>query len=197
MALLGLSWLSNWLGWNVPTHKHHTSRSESWGLHALAVAESILGWGEVGGNNQGAQITVLRRGRVLKPWQSGAWCASTCSYEIEEGWARLQGFQSWDVLPSSIRDKCPVKRTPSASGLMRRVANAGQKVEVPRPGDFVLFKHPRNHHVAIVSLVNGNEFETIDGNRGRFNRRSGHGSKVRRYQHELGEPQVRYFARLP
>lgn len=171
---------------------------KTWREHCLDVAESILGWGEVGGNNQGHEITILRRGRKLTRWQSGAWCASTASYCMEEGWARLKGFRSWETTPDSIQRKCPVRRTPSASGFMRRVKSAGMKVAVPRPGDFVLFRYPGNHHVAIVSKVGcDGTFETIDGNRGRYDRVTGHGSKVRRYPHEFGEPQIKYFARLP
>lgn len=168
-----------------------------WGQHALAVAVSILGWGETLGNNKGPQITVIRGGRILKPWQSGAWCADTTSYEALNGYAHFYGFDDWDACPDDLKAACPVKRNPSASGFMAGVAKAGSKVSVPRPGDFVLFKHPNNHHTAIVSHVAGNRFKTIDGNRGRWNPVTQEGSVVDYYNHEFGQPNIKYFARLP
>lgn len=169
----------------------------SWSKHSLDVAIEILGWGEEGANNYGPEIDIIRRGRKLTKYQKGAWCASTCSYEIEEGWARYHGASSWETLPKSTRNLCPIKRTPSASGLARRISKVGTKVTEPLPGDFVLFKYKNNHHIAIVSKVDEDMWESIDGNRGRYNKKTGHGSKVRRYKHEHGEAAVVYFVRLP
>ncbi len=168
-----------------------------WGNHSLSAAELIIGWGEEGGNNIGGEITILRRGRKLKPWQNGAWCASMCSWVIEEGWARSLGYTRWDWLPQARQLQCPVKRTPSAKRLAARIAKAGTIVEHPRPGDFALYKRRGGHHIAIVSGVYADSYETIDGNKGRYDKRTGVGAKVARFRHQFNEPNLLYFARLP
>ncbi len=169
----------------------------SWGQDALAVAHTIVGWGEEGANNRGPEIDMLRHGRVLKPWQGGAWCADTCYFELSESFATRCGYDNWLEMPPKERRQIPVKWTPSARRLGRRIAAAGCYVDEHdiRHGDFVVYPRKRGSHIAIVSMV-GYTYSTIDGNRGRFNKRTGHGSKVREFNHEFGEP-VRFFCRLP
>ena len=171
---------------------------KDWGLLSLDVAISILGWGETIANNKGPQITVIRGGRILKPWQKGAWCADTTSMEALDGYAQFYGYEDWKSTPLEMQKLCPLKRTPSASGFAKNVLKAGgKKVSDPRPGDFVLFKYPGNHHIAIFADSNGNKFRTIDGNRGRWNEATKTGSVVDYYNHEFGEPTIKGFYRLP
>lgn len=172
---------------------------KDWGQHSLSVAISILNWGETIANNKGPQITIIRGGRILKWWQKGAWCADTTSFESLEGYANFFGYLNWVSCPADLKAQCLIKRTPSASGFMHNVAKVGHKVpsHLVRPGDFVLFKYPKNHHTAIVAEVNGNRFRTIDGNRGRWNRVTQEGSVVGYFNHEFGQPDIRFFARLP
>lgn len=187
--------------WFTDNHREMLMRHNPgrWGDEALEAARNIIGWGEEGGNNQGPLLDVLRRGRKIKPWQSGAWCAVACSWEIEEGWARTQGFSRWDWMPVARQNRCPVKRTPGAVRLGNRIARAGCIVtdRDVSPGDFAVYKRRGGGHIAIVSEVTATGFKTIDGNKGRYNKHTGHGSKVREFKHEFGEPELLFFARLP
>lgn len=187
--------------WFTDNHKEMMLRlmPGKWQREAVDAAYSILGWGEEGGNNQGPDLDILRRGRKLKPWQSGSWCASAMSWVVEESWSRTQGFSRWDWMPKQRQARCPVKRTPSALRLANRIAAAGCLVseEDARPGDFVLFKRKGGHHIGIVVDVHADSYTTIEGNKGRYNRKTGHGSKVRKFKHEWGEPNLKFFARLP
>ena len=165
--------------------------------YVLECARQCLGMGEKGGNNRGPDIDRFRRGRKLKPGQGGAWCASFCSFILEESWAHFYGFPCWSWLDKKRQARMPVKRTANAKKLANRIAKAGCFVFEPSPGDFVLWKRKGGHHIGIVSKVRPGEFYSIEGNKGRYDRKTGHGSKVREYRHELGEPNILFFARLP
>ncbi len=167
----------------------------AWGLDALDAAKQTLGWGEEGGNNRGSEIETLRRGGPTGPW-----CAAACSYWIEEGWAINKGAEGWAALHVEERRGCPVRRSHGARKLWRRIGKAGRFVDSPLPGDFALWSRPGaswSGHIGIVETVAGDGFVTIEGNKGQYNRRTGHGSKVRRYTHEMGERELIGFARLP
>lgn len=171
----------------------------TWGEHALDVAKSCLGMGEEGGNNLGPDIEIFRRGRKLRSWQRGEWCASFASYITEEGWARTHLYTNWAWPKGTLKKRCPVKRTPNAKKLATRIAAAGCAVdaEILEPGDFALWKRKGGHHIGIVSQVREGIFFCIEGNKGRYNKTTGHGSKVREFKHEFGEPHLLMFVRLP
>jgi len=187
--------------WFTDNHREMLMRhnSSDWGEHALVAACSILDWGEEGANNKGPEITLLRRGKLLKKWQRGEWCAVACSYEIEEGWAGVNGYSRWDWMPRHRQLRCPVKRSRGAIQLGNRIAKAGCLVSDRdvRPGDFAVYSRKGGGHIAIVSEVRENGYQTIDGNKGRFNKRTKQGSKVRKFEHEWNEPNLKFFARLP
>ena len=187
--------------WFTDNHREMLLRISPgrWQSEAVDAAHSILGWGEEGANNQGPDLDILRRGRKLKPWQSGSWCATAMSWVIEESWARTQGFSRWDWMTEQRQVLCPIKRTPSALRLANRIAKAGCLVGEGdvAPGDFALWKRSGGHHIGIVVDVRADSFTTIEGNKGRFNRKTKRGSKVRKFKHEFGEPSFKFFARLP
>lgn len=144
---------------------------------ALAIARGELGRGETEINNDGPDIIIYRRGkRDFQPW-----CAALVSYCFEEAAQRIGA-------------KLPFERSHSAKRLWKRIAAAGEKSETPMPGDCVLWHRGRagasTGHIGIVSRVDGNSFFSIEGNRGRPP------SKVREYQHELGEALLLGFARV-
>lgn len=188
--------------WFTDNHKEMLLRlgaQPRWGSESLIAAKRIIGWGEVGGNNRGPQITKLRRGKKLRPWQTGEWCAVAMSWCIEEGYAITQGYSCWEWLPQSHKNRCPVKRTRGAVRLGNRIAKAGCLVKSRdvKSGDFAVYSRKGGGHIAIVAEVHEDGYSTIDGNKGRYNYRTGHGSKVRLYKHEWGEPNLKFFARLP
>jgi len=187
--------------WFTDNHREMMLRHARprWGAESLLAARSIIGWGEVGANNRGPQITELRRGKKLRPWQTGEWCAVAMSWCLEEAWAVTKGYSCWRNLPESYRKQCPVKRTRGAMSLGNRIAAAGCIVSSRdvAPGDFAIYSRRGGGHIAIVCDVHDAGYTTIDGNKGRFNKRTGQGSKVRKFRHEWGEPNLRFFARLP
>lgn len=189
-------WLKFWQDMTEGGEKIIRSLSGSaWGVDALDAARLTLGMGEQGGNNRGPNLDALRRGGP-----GGPWCAAAASYWIEEGYAASKGADGWDCLSAIERDLCPVRRSHGARKLWRRAARAGRIVEEPLPGDLVLWRRPGPAwaaHVGIVETVTGDAFVSIEGNRGRYNVKTGHGSKVRRYSHEFSEREFVGFARLP
>ena len=167
------------LGWkfNAALVEHPPPRS-MFGLAALDVARREEGNGEKGGNNLGPDLIRYRRGGP-----GGAWCAAFVSYCIEEG-ARAIGAPS------------PVQRSHGAKRLFERCLKAGVATTLPMAGDIVCWhrgaKGAATGHIGIVSRGwDDGAFFTLEGNRGAFP------SRVREYLHELGEPLLIGFARLP
>jgi hypothetical protein len=149
-----------------------------YGIAALDIAESQMGCGETLSNNAGPDIDRYRKNGV-----GGAWCAAFVSYCLEEG-------------AHKIGKPLPVARTHNAKRLFARCVKAGRKVDLPAPGDIILWHRgalgARTGHIAIVRSVHEDgSFTTIEGNRGGFP------SKVREYLHEQGEALLLGFARLP
>jgi CHAP domain-containing protein len=143
----------------------------------LKVAIRELGHGEKGGNNVGPDLDRYRRGGP-----GGAWCAAFISYCLEEG-AKDCGIP-WLV-----------KRSHSAKTLFANALKVGTKVTRPMARDLASWHRgvagARTGHIGIVSRVDGNAFWSIEGNKGLYP------SMVREYLHELGEPLLLAFARLP
>lgn len=108
----------------------------------VRIAESQIGRGEIGGNNQGPIVEMYTRG------QNVAWCA---------------GFVSW--VRSQAGDKGPYllsARSYWTSGHFKRVSR-------PKPGDFIIFyRGSHSGHVGIVEKVQGARITTIEGNVGRY-----------------------------
>ncbi len=160
-----------------------------WGLAALKVARRELGRGEEGGNNIGPDLDRYRRGGP-----GGPWCAALGSYEIEEGWEALCIARGMVTLP-----RCPVRRSHSAKTLFANVLAAGGiKLARPELGALVLWHRgvagARTGHWGIccgVAELDDGLWQAIEGNKG------GYPSRVREYPHELGEPLLLGFVRLP
>lgn len=147
------------------------------GPRALQLALGELGNGEQGGNNQGPDLDRYRTGLDGRRGPGGAWCAAFGCWYLEHA-----GFK--------------FKRSHSAKGLYAACLRAGAwKVERPAPGDGVLWHRGAagawTGHWGIVSSVQGSTFWSVEGNRGGFP------SKVREYQHELGEALLLGFCRFP
>lgn len=142
----------------------------------LVMARSQLGLGEEGGDNKGPEVDKYRHGKTR-----GAWCAYFVSWCIEQACEKL-------VRPM------PIKPSGSARVLFRRIAEAGTSVSVPLTGAVACWSRGAGNtwkgHIGLVSRVDGNQFWSIEGNRGRYP------SKVREYNHEVGEAKLLGFAIL-
>ena len=149
------------------------------GLAALAVARHELGNGESGRDNDGPDV------RRYGASPGANWCAAFVSYCLERG--------ALDELCRPL----PIERSNAARTLWKRCGRAGAFVTHPLPGDVACWWRVSltdwRGHVGLVSVVKdgGHFFECAEGNKGRFP------SRVREYGHELGEPRLLGFARLP
>lgn len=169
---------------SVPREDPILRQPSVFGMAALEVALGELGQGETTGQNEGSDLDKYR-GRG----PGGPWCAAFVYWCILRAWSTAYE-PSWGVASGP----CPIARTHSARRLFARVAAAGSRVTEPLPGDVVLWSRGTagwQGHVGIVASVTAGAFESVEGNRGGFP------SKVRRYQHELGEDRLIGFARLP
>lgn len=97
----------------------------------------------------------------------------------------------------------PVKRSHGAKKLFANCLKVGVRVDRPAPGDIVLWHRgaagARTGHIGIVSRVDGGEFWSIEGNKGGGKNKAGVfiPSKVREFNHEIGEALLLGFCRLP
>lgn len=150
---------------------------EALALVALEVAREELGRGELGANNAGPDVAKYRGDD-----KHAAWCAAFVCWCFEEAARRLG-------VPM------PFKRSHGAKRCYRIIGNAGAFVDLPMPGDVACWHRGAAGswmgHVALVDAVDGDLFSCIEGNRGRFP------SRVARFDHELGEPNLIGFARAP
>lgn len=148
------------------------------GLAAVEIARSEVGHGEESHNNVGPALDRYRRGGP-----GGPWCAAFVSYCLDEA-ARRIGLHA-----------CPVKRSHNAKRLFANAVAVGTRMQRPAEGALVLWHRgaagARTGHIGIVGRVEGNAFWSIEGNRG------GYPSRVRAYQHEVGEALLLGFARMP
>lgn len=165
-----------------------TSTPSLWPMAVLAVARAELGKGESGSNNRGADVVRYRRGVD----DAGAWCAAFGSYCIEEGWANL-----WRA-KNKPPPRCPVKRSTNAKTLGKNILLAGGKrLELPELGAAGIWHRgaadaPTGHFNFVNGVEeDGGSWESLDGNKGVFP------SKVKTFNHVIGEPGFLYFARLP
>lgn len=157
--------------------------SSTIGRVALEVAQGEIGRGEQGANNEGADLVRYRKGGP-----GGAWCAALISWCLEEAGARIE-------------QPAP-RRSHSAKTLFANCLKVGTRVESPAPGDIVLWHrgaaNARTGHVGIVWRVEDGSFWSIEGNKGGGRLKSGLfvPSKVRIFQHEIGEALLLGFCRL-
>jgi hypothetical protein len=164
------------------------------GIAAELTARGQIGRGEQGGNNVGPDLDRYRNGGP-----GGAWCAAFVSWCIEEAARHVGPSKSFT---SGQRFVAP-KRSHGAKKLFANCLKVGQRVDVPAPGDIVLWhrgaKGARTGHIGIVSRVDGGEFWSIEGNKGGGKNKAGVfiPSKVREFNHEIGEALLLGFARLP
>jgi hypothetical protein len=150
-------------------------------LDLITPAVSQIGFGEIHGNNLGEHVdnyaqAVGMRAPIL-------WCAAFVY------WCYLDACERSDVVPL-------VKGSAGARRLCKNVLTAGgTKHEIPYTGDIALWSRGVGNtwkgHVGIVIGGNGGTFSTIEGNRGTFP------SKVRVYNHAIGEAGLLGFYRLP
>ena len=105
----------------------------------LAIAQSQLGRGEIGGNNRGAYVRKYLNGRENLPW-----CAGFISYCFREAGYKLP-YTLW----------------------ARDYLKLGRKVTIPRPGDLMVFSRKGGGgHIEIISKVTKDNIFTIGGNVG-------------------------------
>jgi len=167
------------------------------GAMVLEVAREEIGNGEEGGNNAGPHVARYKR-RSLgldDDKDQGSWCASFLSWCIEEACGRM-GIAM------------PIRPSHGAKQLGKRIAAAGSKVEVPMPGDVVVWDRGKLKpggkpswmgHVGIVERVElgagtstPSILHTIEGNVGAFP------SVVRRFAHDLSrQDRIELFAAFP
>ena len=146
---------------------------------ALKIARMEVGCGESDGNNRGPDVERYRGDTI-----AGAWCASFASWCFEQAAEQMNA-------------PLPFKRSNGAKKLYRNVGRAGAFVDRPRVGDVACWQRGNGSkadawkgHVGIVSKVEGDRFWTIEGNRGKFP------SRVREFEHRIGERRLIGFARI-
>jgi len=106
----------------------------------LAIAQSQIGLGEIGGNNQGIYIRQYLNGHENLPW-----CAGFVSYCIKKSGSKL---------PYTLRARDYLK--------------LGQKVYNPRSGDLIVFGRQGGGHIGIIEKVLQDRIIVIEGNRGDY-----------------------------
>jgi len=140
---------------------------------SLKVAVSLIGEGEVGGNNSGPFVEML----LGKEYDGdddddGAWCAAFVSHCISE----------------AAGGNPPFPMSYGAKAIFSNAASFGSKSMTPTPGDIVCWDRGSLNadgskswqgHVGFVERVDGDIFYTIEGNKGSFP------SKVMRFKYEL------------
>lgn len=155
-------------------HPERTTALVTFGEAVLHFALKEIGRGEEGSNNMGPDVDRYRFGR-----KKGAWCAWFLSYSMVQAAERL-------AVP------VPIKPTGGAKRFYRRVGNHGAFADIPKVGDIACWDRGKRGswmgHVGIVSRVEGTQFWTVEGNRGVYP------SKVRIYNHEVGEGRLIGFA---
>ena len=160
----------------VVPHEDPPTRSKI-GPAAADVMISELGRGETKGQNDGPDIDRYRGG---VGHAGDPWCAALVFYDI------LTGCETRLGIP------CPIKRSHRALELFARCGRAGCFVNRPMRGDVVAWTRAGGGHIGLVTrIIDEGAFESGEGNVGAFP------SKARLYTHELGEPRLAGFARLP
>lgn len=128
------------------------------GNEIVKVAQSQIGKGEQGGDNQGPIVEKYTQGKDV------AWCAAFVSWTLKQA-----GKDNRYLL--SARSYWEIYRS--------------QRVQHPKPGDIICFYRGKlsGHlgHVGIVEQVEGDQIITIEGNRGNFP------SKVARFKYKIGQ----------
>ena len=160
-------------------HSRTQNEPSELALRAVVEAKRCLGNGEETGNNSGPWLEYIRAYAGNLP--GGPWCAALISY-------------CFVMAARNLAIDLPFKPSASAKRLTKNVGKAGRLPSVPMIGDLACWH--RGHkawqgHVGIVIATARGTFTTIEGNRGRFP------SRVRIYQHEIGEPDFYAFARCP
>lgn len=142
---------------------------------SLRIARSLLGEGEVGGNNSGPFVEML----LGKEYDGdddddGAWCAAFVSHCISK----------------AAGGAPPFAMSFGAKAIFKSAGNYGAKSMDPKPGDIVCWDRGKLNpdgskswqgHVGFVESVDGDILTTIEGNKGRYP------SKVKRFRYELSE----------
>jgi uncharacterized protein (TIGR02594 family) len=111
-------------------------------ISPLAITQSQIGLGEMGGNNQGKYIRQYLNGRENLPW-----CAGFVSYCIKKAGANI---------PYTLRAK-------NFLGFGKRL-----KISELKPGDIVVFNRQGGGHVGIIEKLNKDNFISIEGNIGEY-----------------------------
>jgi len=116
---------------------------KGWGdTTPLSIAQSQIGLGEMGGNNQGKYVRQYLNGRENFPW-----CAGFISYCIKK--AELN-------IPYTLRAKDFLK--------LGKLINASS-IKV---GDLIIFSRREGGHIGIIEKVTREKITTIEGNLGEY-----------------------------
>jgi len=141
----------------------------------LSVARSLLGKGEVGGNNSGPFVEML----LGKEYDGdddddGAWCAAFISHCVSQ----------------ASSGSPPFAMSFGAKAIFKNASGYGAKSMEPKVGDIVCWDRGKLNpdgtkswmgHVGFVDRVDGDIFYAIEGNKGAYP------SKVRRFKYELSK----------
>lgn len=106
----------------------------------LQIAQSQIGLGEIGGNNQGIYVNKYLNGRDNLPW-----CA---------------GFISYCLKKSGVKISYTLRA--------RDFLNLGKQINNPKPNDLIVFSRQGGGHVGIVEKISPDEITTIEGNVGDY-----------------------------
>jgi len=106
----------------------------------LFIAQSQIGLGELGANNQGQYVKEYLNGQENLPWCAGfiSYCFKKANYH----------------LPYLLRAKSYLK--------------IGTKVTNPKAGDLIIFSRKNGGHIAIIEKVTKDTIITIEGNLGEY-----------------------------
>lgn len=154
------------------------------GLKMLEIALAERGNGEVGGNNSGPHVAkymgITDDG---DPDDDGSWCAA---------------FVSWCGTQASfaLGHECVFEISRGAKKLGSNIAEAGQRITVPLPGDVVWWDRGKagswQGHIGIVWKIEAGILYTVEGNVGRFP------AVVDDFKYDMDRmPRLEGFARLP
>ncbi len=106
----------------------------------VSIAQSQIGLGEIGGNNQGKHIRQYLNGQENLPW-----CA---------------GFVSYCIRKAGIKTVYTLRA--------RDYLKLGQRVSNPKPGDLIIFSRKGGGHIGIIEKVIKDKIITIEGNVGKY-----------------------------
>jgi hypothetical protein len=145
-----------------------------------------------GESNSGPWVRAYMDGNEGEPW---FWCMGFAQTIIDQA-ATVQGKDFRSVMPSSFSCDA-VAMFGINKGLLRRSAEIRKDPSLIKPGDLFLVQKSENDwfHTGIVMAVNGDVFETIEGNTNNDGSHNGNG--VYRRQRNFQKAKLDVFSIEP